>query len=1058
MTTVLRFEDVSYTYPGAVRPSLRSCSLAIEPGEFCLVAGLSASGKSTLLRAANGLVPHFHGGEFGGRVTVGGLDTRECDPARISAVAGSLFQDPETQVVLNTVRAELAFPLENRGHGAAAVARGVEEAALALGIESLLDRSTHELSGGELQRVALGAALAGRPSLVLLDEPTSQLDPVAGDELVWLLRRLNEEWGTAVVLSEHRLERCLAAADRVIAMRDGTIACDAPPSEFLEWAAEAEPPLLTPGAQLFRRAGLSPPPVGVKEARAALRSRGLLGDAPADPVSPSPPRRRRRSDRPVLRMRDVWHELREGRAILRAVDLEVDGGERIALMGRNGAGKSTLLRHVNGLMEPTRGRVEATGRVALLLQNPGDYVLHDRVADEAGAEALALVGLDGLEERNPRDLSGGERQRLALAIVLGAGERPAVVCLDEPTRGMDRAAKATLAERLRALAGRRQRGGGGDARRGVRGVVRRPRGTDGRRPADRGRLGRRGARRRLVLRDGDGADPRRRGRRPAARRGRRAAAARGGGGVTVSWQVASYAILFAALAAGFGWYERSHPSSKVLALVATLAALAAISRIAFAPLPNVKPMTDIVLLSGFALGGAPGFAVGAVAALASNLVFGQGPWTPWQMGAWGAVGVMGALLGAASGRRLGRWPLAIACLVAGFAYGAVLDFSVWVTFAGEQTLAQYLTISGASFGFNVAHAVGNLVFCLAFGPAFVHALLRFRARFEITWRPAPVPAGAAAALVAVLLAAGALVTAAPERARASAHVSASAEARVVAYLRRAQNRDGGFGPAPGARSTQSHTAWTTVGFAASGLRPARVRRGGRSPLAFITRGIRSLRDPGDIERTILALVAAGADPRRQGGRNLVGVLRAAQRRDGSVSGLVNQTAFAILSLRAAGSSTRDGDVRRAASWVARQANGDGGFNYARRGAASGIDDTAGAVMGLVSAGRRGDRVVSRAIRFLERRQNPDGGFPLTRNGPSNAPSTAWAIQALVAARRNPDRVRRGGSRTPVAFLRSLVAADGSVRYSRTSRQSPVWVTAQALTGLARRPFPIAEPR
>ena len=279
---MLRFEAVTYRYPHAEQPALRDVSVDIAPGEFVVAAGLSASGKSTFLRAASGLVPHFHGGEFGGRVLTGGLDTREHGPAALSAVAGTLFQDPETQVVLSTVRAELALPLENRGHGAAAVARGVEEAALALGIGDLLDRSTHELSGGELQRVALGAALAGRPRILLLDEPTSQLDPVAGDELVWLLRRLNEEWGTAIVLVEHRLERCLGAADRVLAFDGGALACDAPPRGFLEWAAERAPALATPGARLFARAGLRPPPSGVKEARATLRAHGLLDDEAAD--------------------------------------------------------------------------------------------------------------------------------------------------------------------------------------------------------------------------------------------------------------------------------------------------------------------------------------------------------------------------------------------------------------------------------------------------------------------------------------------------------------------------------------------------------------------------------------------------------------------------------------------------------------------------------------------------------------------------------------------------------------------------------------------------------
>ena len=216
--SVLHFDGVSYTYPSAESPALRNVSLALEPGEFCVLAGRSGSGKSTLLQAAAGLVPHFHGGSFGGRVTVAGLDTREAGPAAIGAVAGTLLQDPETQVVMSTVRAELSLAVENLGRGPAAVARAVEEVALALGIGELLDRATAELSGGELQRVALGAALAARPPLVLLDEPTSQLDPVAGDELIWQLRRLNQESDTAVLLIEHRLERCLGAADRVIAV------------------------------------------------------------------------------------------------------------------------------------------------------------------------------------------------------------------------------------------------------------------------------------------------------------------------------------------------------------------------------------------------------------------------------------------------------------------------------------------------------------------------------------------------------------------------------------------------------------------------------------------------------------------------------------------------------------------------------------------------------------------------------------------------------------------------------------------------------------------------
>jgi energy-coupling factor transport system ATP-binding protein len=442
---VLEIRNLTYTYPGASRPAVSDVSLEVAPGELVVLAGTSGSGKSTLLRAASGLVPHFHGGVFSGSVLTVEMDTRSHGPGALASTVGSLFQDPETQVVMGTPRAELAFPLENRGLHASATARGVEEAALALGIGHLLDRPTIELSGGELQRVALGAALAGRPSLVVLDEPTSQLDPVAGDELLGVLRRLNEDFELAIVLAEHRLERCIAWADRVVALDGGRVVCDATPSEFLSWAP---PWLATPGATLMSGLGLSPV-AGVKRARAALRERGILPLAAVDahighesqPVGET-----------ALKFDRVWHEIRKGPAILRGVSVSLRRGERVALMGRNGAGKSTLLRHAAGLMTPTRGRVQTEGRVALLLQNPTDYLVHETVAQEASGDALATVGLEAFADRHPRDLSGGEKQRLALAIVLGDRSDPAaVVCLDEPTRGMDRGLKDDLARMLRGL-------------------------------------------------------------------------------------------------------------------------------------------------------------------------------------------------------------------------------------------------------------------------------------------------------------------------------------------------------------------------------------------------------------------------------------------------------------------------------------------------------------------------------------------------------------------------------------------------------------------------------
>ena len=459
-SSVFELEAVTYTYPGAGSPALSDVTLTVAPGEMVVIAGDSGSGKSTLLRAANGLVPHFHGGTFAGRASVAGMDTREHGPGELAAKVGTLFQDPETQVVMGTVRAELALPLENRGEAPGAVARGVEEAALALGVAQLLDRGTAELSGGELQRVALAAALAGNPALIVLDEPTSQLDPVAGDELIGVLRRLNEDRDAAILLAEHRLERCLGFADRVVALRGGRVAFDGPPSPFLEWAVAEAPELATPGARLLAGAGLRLAP-GVKAARTELREAGLLADVddfnrPTGGESHPRHRRWRHSGPgPALRLDRVWHELRNGPAILRGASVTIAPGERVALMGRNGAGKSTLLRHAAGLMQPTRGRVSASGRVALLLQNPTDYLVHETVWEEASAAALRTAGLDpaSFAERHPRDLSGGEKQRLALAIVLddADGEPAAVVCLDEPTRGMDRSLKTQLATLLREL-------------------------------------------------------------------------------------------------------------------------------------------------------------------------------------------------------------------------------------------------------------------------------------------------------------------------------------------------------------------------------------------------------------------------------------------------------------------------------------------------------------------------------------------------------------------------------------------------------------------------------
>ncbi|MBA2505683.1 MAG: hypothetical protein H0V29_07035, partial [Thermoleophilaceae bacterium] len=518
----------------------------------------------------------------------------------------------------------------------------------------------------------------------------------------------------------------------------------------------------------------------------------------------------------------------------------------------------------------------------------------------------------------------------------------------------------------------------------------------------------------------------------------------------MTWNIATLIVLGAAVAGGFAWYERSRPGARVLALVAAMAALAVVGRLAFAAFPNVKPTTDIVFFAGYALGGAPGFAVGAITAVASNVFLGQGPWTPWQMIGWGGVGVFGAVIAkVANGRELSRWWLATACGVAGLGYGAFLDV-YQTSYTAQPGIDGYWVVAGTSLPYNLAHAAGNVVFCLVIGPAMVRALTRYKRRFEVRWTP-PRPAVAAALIGALLV--GGLSGGAGEA--DAAQVSASkAGDRALAYLRGAQNSDGGFGGAEGQSSSQLYSAWAGLGIASAGVNPADVKKGGKSVLSYTRAGARGFTDPGELERTILLAVASGANPRSFGGRDLVKGVISERRSNGSIGGVPALTAFGILALRAAGEDASSSRVRSAASWLARQQNTDGGWGLGPRGGASDVDNTSAVIQAFAAAGRRGSVDVRRAVAFLRKEQNPDGGFGATGGSPSNAQSTAWAVQGALASGMGADSLSKG-SRSPTEYIASLQNSDGSIRYSRTSTQTPVWVTGQTLTALERRPFPIA---
>ncbi len=498
----------------------------------------------------------------------------------------------------------------------------------------------------------------------------------------------------------------------------------------------------------------------------------------------------------------------------------------------------------------------------------------------------------------------------------------------------------------------------------------------------------------------------------------------------MSWQLASFLILGGVLLGGFAWYERSRPPSQVVALVAALAALAIAGRIAFAAFPNVKPTTDIVVFAGYALGPAPGFAVGAFTALVSNFWFGQGPWTPWQMAGWGMCGLLGAGL-ALGVRNAGRLSLAAVCGFAGIAYGLLLNFSLMATYGGDLSVKHFLVLEARAIPFEAAHVAGNVAFALLAGPAMVRMLGRFRERFE--WRT---PAVATALLVALLLPA---IVPSPAR--------AADTGRTTSWLESTQNSDGGFGPSAGDPSGAALTGWAMLGLEAAGRNPLDVARLGSSPVDFLRASIDEVSSSGDLARTIVALEGAGVDPRSFAGRNLVDELRKRRAANGSFEGWPGTTSFSAIALRAADAS---GGLDSTLSWLAKVQNGDGGWGD-EPGLPSNADVTGSVMQAIPSTkGAQG------GLSYLRKHQRSGGGFALGGSGGVNAQSTAWAVQGMIAVGADPAGIDVGG-KSALDYLASLQASDGHYRYSASSDQTPVWVTSQVLVAVAGDALPIAPP-
>jgi energy-coupling factor transport system ATP-binding protein len=454
----IKFSSFTYTYPNSAAPALTNVNLEIEAGAFVLVIGESGSGKSTLLRCLNGLVPHFSGGAVAGRLNVAGLDPVRDGPSRMALHVGMVFQDPEAQFVLDRVEDEIAFALENAALPREEIGVRVDEAIRQMEIEPLRYRPISSLSGGEQQRVAIAAALVLRPQILVLDEPTSQLDPESSNGVLDALARLNHENGLTIILAEHRIERVLPWVHQAILVDRGRVISGAPRDVLAH--TDLVPPIVALGKAL----NLSPLPLDVAE---------VTKRVPQPALPPAPERKPVIQELPARLQVNALQANYGDHVALKGVSFTVGASETVALMGRNGAGKSTLLKSIVGLIQPGGGDILVNGTsvkgqdtaeicrdVAYLPQNPNALLFADSVAAELNItlanhglsgtkDVLALLkqlGLERYAQYYPRDLSVGERERVAVGAVTIT--EPKLLLLDEPTRGLDYGSKRALAALL----------------------------------------------------------------------------------------------------------------------------------------------------------------------------------------------------------------------------------------------------------------------------------------------------------------------------------------------------------------------------------------------------------------------------------------------------------------------------------------------------------------------------------------------------------------------------------------------------------------------------------
>lgn len=838
---VFEIKNMTFTYAGASRPAIKDISLRIEPGEMMTVCGKSGSGKSTLLRHMKPALAPV--GEISGSLTFCGRNIRELSHEEQASRIGYVLQNPDNQIVTDKVWHELAFGLESLGEDTATIRLRVAEMASYFGIQAWFHKDVAELSGGQKQLLNLASVMVMQPDVLILDEPTSQLDPIAAEEFLDTVRKINRELGTTVLLAEHRLEQVVTMSDRVVVLDDGRIiADDAPANVGAILAVKGHPMFMAMPTPMqayghLYQCGIGREqacPTDVREGRnwlTALMKGKRITEVSLPDVEPQ------ENGSPVIEMKDIWFRYsRDENDVLRDFSLSINRGELLCMVGGNGAGKTTALNIMGGIRKHYRGAVKISGKTGILPQNPQtvfvektlsrdlmevleDHPLSGSEREKKVREMTELLEIDGLLDMHPYDLSGGEQQRAALAKVLLL--EPDILLLDEPTKGLDPDFKEKLAGILTRLieggmtivmashdiefccrhadrcamvfdgkviscgAPRRFFSGNSfyttaanrmsrhifenavnveDLIRLVKNnlgegskVTLKENDSFGEKVENMSSNGGSG----IVMKDpkakymqgdlpgGKISDSRRSSneKRESKADERRTislltidvvmmALALGTvfAGIYIfdnqRYFIVSMLLVIYAMVPFFARFERSSPKAREIVILAVMISVAVAGRAAFFMVPNFKPTVAIIIIAGVALGRQAGFLTGAMSAFVSNFLFGQGPWTTWQML---AMAVIGYLAGAVFYRYGDRMKVVVLAVFGGaatfFIYGAITDMWTILMMTSQPSLATAMVVYGAAVPFNAVHAAATVIFLLLLAKPMVEKLNRVKVKY-----------------------------------------------------------------------------------------------------------------------------------------------------------------------------------------------------------------------------------------------------------------------------------------------------------------------------------------